>query len=269
MIRRFLDGSVLGVLFVVVLSAAVMAETVAILPEVIHPGALILSVDGQIAFDERFAELEAILSMDLPITRKRAERIDWTEERLAILVAGLLSEVGFETAVVWGGAELSARTWVVVGLLAGDATIWIPVDVAWGDRDVDHLGRIPWADGAESARFEDAYLVADGMLILEANVPPVAAIRRSLDLYVKKTLLRFYADPSEDPDGEIIVYIWRIDEKMTILTADPVLLRTFSRAGEYTIHLTVMDNRGATAVDEIEIVVLEEKPDCRACDPDV
>ena len=268
MIRRFLERSVLALFLVLVSSAALMAETEASLPEIIHLDAVILSADDQTTFDEQLAELEATLSEDLPITRKQAERWDWTEERLAILVAGLLNEAGFEAAVAWGGAEESPRTWVTVALLAGDAAIWVPVDVAWGDGDEDRLGRIPWAEGGEASRFEVAYLAVGGVLDLEPNRQPVAAIRRSLDLYVKKTLLRFYADPSEDVDGELIIYLWSIDGGAPMKTTVPLLMHRFQRAGKYTIALTVMDDRGATDFDEMEIVVLEEEPDCRACDPD-
>ena len=269
MIRRVLHSSALVLLLVVGWGATLMADTDLPLPEVIHPDALMLSADDQTAFDEQLDALEVALAEDLPITRKQAERMDWTEQRLAVLVAGLLSEAGFVSKVVWAEVQTFTQTRALAGLEVGDETVWIPVDVAWGDRDEDRVGRIPWASGLEGTRFEDDFTWVEGIVFLEENELPVAVIRRSIDLYVKKTLLRFYADPSEDPDGEIIIYIWTIDGKVTIPTLDPVLLRSFSRAGEYTIHLTVVDNRGATASDEITIRVLEEEPDCRACDPDL
>ena len=269
MIRRVLHGSALVLLLIVAGCVALMADTELPHPEVIHLDRLTLSADDQTALTEQLDALVAALAEDLPITRKQAERMDWTEQRLAILVAGLLSEAGFVTQVVWGGAQEPVLSWVLAGLtVVGDEIVWIPVDVVWGDRDEDSVGRIPWVDVAEATRFEDTYVSFDGMLELAANTPPVAAIRRSLDLYVKKTLLRFYADPSEDVDGELIIYLWSIDGGAPMKTTVPLLMHRFLRAGEYTIALTVMDDRGATAVDEMEIVVLEEEPDCRACDPD-
>ena len=76
------------------------------------------------------------------------------------------------------------------------------------------------------------------------------------------------SSPSEDVDGELIIYLWSIDGGAAMKTTVPLLMHRFLRAGEYTIALTVIDDRGAMAVDEMEIVVLEEEPDCRACDPD-
>ena len=265
--RRSVDGLLLIVLFVAALSVAAIAETEALLPNVVHLDSLMLSTDDQTALADQMEALESFLGEDLPITRKRAERLDWTEETLAILVAGLLSEGGFESAVVRGGEE-PARTWTLVAIRVGDLAIWIPVDVVWGDRDEDRLGRIPWELDVEGARFDEAYLEITEVLALETNAPPVAAMRRSLDLYVKKTLLRFYADPSEDVDGELIVFAWSIDGGAPMTTTVPLLMHRFQRAGDYTISLTVMDDRGATATDEMKIVVLEEEPDCRACDPD-
>ena len=268
MVRRSVDGLLLVVLLSAVLSVAAIAETEAPLPNVIHPDSLAMSADDQAALAEQMEALDALLAEDLPITRKQAERWDWTEERLAVLVAGLLSEGGFESSVVQSGTEETAHTWVVVAVAVGDQRLWIPVDVVWGDRDEDRTGRIPWVQDAEGAQFQTEYLEVSEIVELETNAPPVAAIRRSLDLYVKKTLLRFYADPSEDVDGELIAYAWSIDGGAPMNTSVPLLMHRFQRAGDYTIALTVMDDRGATATDEMEIVVLEEEPDCRACDPD-
>ena len=87
------------------------------------------------------------------------------------------------------------------------------------------------------------------VVILEANMPPVASGRISPDplttpLFVGQTIA-FDASASEDPDGQIVSYLWDFGDGSTSL--EVIATHEYSSPGEYTVTLTVTDNTGASA----------------------
>jgi len=56
--------------------------------------------------------------------------------------------------------------------------------------------------------------------------------------------VRFDASGSYDPDGSIVKYIWDFGDGAS--GTGKIVAHTYSRAGTYTVRLTVQDDRGAT-----------------------
>lgn len=89
------------------------------------------------------------------------------------------------------------------------------------------------------------------------NQPPVACFHVS---WVDWNIIIVSPACSFDPDGQIIEYIWLIDGRQFVYTS-PVSLRiVFSRAGIYTITLTVKDNYGATNSTSRTVSIVPPSP---------
>jgi len=65
--------------------------------------------------------------------------------------------------------------------------------------------------------------------------------------------VRFDASGSYDPDGSIVKYIWDFGDGAS--GTGKIVAHTYSRAGTYTVRLTVQDDRGATDVETKTIQV--------------
>ena len=67
--------------------------------------------------------------------------------------------------------------------------------------------------------------------------------------------VNFDAALSNDPDGEIISYIWNFGDGNTNTGVNAT--HTYAEAGVYTVRLIVTDNEGATDTAEVSITVIE------------
>jgi hypothetical protein len=93
--------------------------------------------------------------------------------------------------------------------------------------------------------------------------PPVANLAPSANAGLDQTI-QFpvnsvtLAGSGSDPDGSIVSYSW--SEGSTILTNAQNFTATYSTAGVHTYRLTVTDNLGATAFDDVKVTVLAANP---------
>ncbi|MGB8195214.1 MAG: PKD domain-containing protein, partial [Chitinophagaceae bacterium] len=92
------------------------------------------------------------------------------------------------------------------------------------------------------------------------NQAPVAKAGNDVIIYLPSSGVTLDASASFDPDGTIAAYSWnRISgpSGLTIVNATTVYADVVGlKAGEYIFELTVTDNNGATAADQVKITVL-------------
>jgi PKD repeat protein len=92
-----------------------------------------------------------------------------------------------------------------------------------------------------------AWLVAVATVISacdRVNQPPVAAITADPTSGVAPLAVSFDASASSDPDGRIVQYAWDFGDGNTYQDTAAVATHTFTTAGNYTVRLTVSDDRG-------------------------
>ena len=85
---------------------------------------------------------------------------------------------------------------------------------------------------------------AVGSVIVEVNQPPIAAGTISSGQANVGETVTFDASGSEDPDGEIVEYLWEFGDGES--SRREVATHVYERQGEYNVTLTVTDNLGAT-----------------------
>jgi hypothetical protein len=174
--------------------------------------------------------------------------------------AGVLSEKGYETVLV-SGADWpeGVHTWVLVGIPLGTKTAWIPVEATpEAGHSQQTLGHIPsTTDAAGSLWYEEGYLNFSEVTELPLNLLPVAKIRPPVSAVVVGESTQLLALTSIDPDGEIILYQWDFGDRGTSISTAWSVRHKFEEEGNYTILLTVIDNRGKSATASITLRVVE------------
>ncbi len=92
------------------------------------------------------------------------------------------------------------------------------------------------------------------------NIPPTAVISNETDtVYIPQTLT-YYGNESEDPDGSIASYVWRVND--TPVGSNENLTYSFSATGTYKISLTVEDNEGKKDSTRIFVTAIENSDNC-------
>lgn len=85
------------------------------------------------------------------------------------------------------------------------------------------------------------------------NILPVATIAVNQKRGVAPLQVDFSAAKAKDEDGELVSYLWQFADGST--SEDISVTRTYTEPGEYTATLTVTDNDGAHATDEVTLNV--------------
>ncbi len=183
----------------------------------------------------------------------------WRAERFCPYVQGLLVSRGYEVLIVESdrtGGEPSA--WLLVKIELPTGFAWAPVDPTPppGERQ-DRLGRIALATGRtlDDPAFDLLYMTFDRTVELPPNRPPsVRLLGRPFPARATRKE-RFNPATATDPDGEIVLYVWEFGDGTVVRSTARSTWHRFTSAGEYTITVTVVDDRGATASASILLVV--------------
>ncbi len=91
------------------------------------------------------------------------------------------------------------------------------------------------------------------------NQPPTAAFTTSVG-----ELAVTFVNRSTDADGKIASYAWDFGDGTAATTANPT--KWYTKAGTYTVTLTVTDDKGATASARQNVTVAG-LPECSGADP--
>ena len=247
MVRR----SVIGILFLCILSLFVVAQEV---PVVIQPREAGYSPAQLSALEEAINRLEVVLNNGDLGSKKQLGSGGWTLEKFAAYTAGTLERLGYQVAIVSRQIEGTA-TWVDVRVDVGGAIAWIPVEPLPNvDVYQTNLGKVPLV---ASLVYDSGYLPYDIVVELAPNIPPTAVIHeRGLDV-VETKQSPWFGHTSVDPDGEIVLFQWTFGEAVQRMTHSISSWYTFDVGGmEYPVALTVTDSRGAQATTGTTVYVL-------------
>ena len=125
------------------------------------------------------------------------------------------------------------------------------------DADEDGIGDVPY--NISGGMNKDLYPLMEPYV---ENEPPVADFTFSPEFpFVNETVI-FNASLSFDPDGRIVSYEWDFGDGMN--GTGEIVNHSYSEAGNYTVMLTVTDERGAKNSTMKVVCVREEaKPEVR------
>jgi len=184
----------------------------------------------------------------------------WLSEEFCVYVGGLLSERGYDVVIVQSddSAE-NPTTWLLVAITLPDTSIaWIPVDAspALGEKQ-ETPGRIALADEhtLDDPEYALPYMTYDRVLELPSNDAPIVLIGKRPTEPRADTRESFHPSRAYDPDGSIILYIWDFGDGTIETTTSKYIFHRYLAGGNYTLSLTVVDDRGATATDSMNIHV--------------
>jgi len=228
------------------------------LPRVLQPNETAYSASEVTALTQAITALGTALNNYNLGSRRYFASNDWNSRDFAAYTGGTLSEMGYETVLVSAaGWPDGVHTWVLVGIPLGGKTAWVPVEaspVAGHSQQV--LGYIPsTTDGAGRLWFEGSYLNFNDVTELPPNLPPVAKIRPPTGVVATNSSVKFLTLGSYDPDGEIVLYLWDFGDGTTSVHTSPVYRYVYGKKGDYTLTLTVIDNRGKPATTSVDVRV--------------
>ena len=92
------------------------------------------------------------------------------------------------------------------------------------------------------------------------NIPPTAVISNGIDTVYLPQTLTFYGNDSEDPDGSIASWVWRVND--TQVSSNEDLTYSFTETGAYKISLTVEDNKGKKDSTKTYVTAIENSDNC-------
>jgi len=251
----------LFMVFLLLLTLPVLSDE---LPQVPQPNETAYSAFGVATLRQAITALETTLNSYNLGSRRYFASDQWSSRDFASYTGGTLTEMGYETVLVSGvGWPEGTHTWVLVGVPRGERTAWIPVEASpEAGHSQQILGHIPsTTDAAGNLWYEESYLNFSDVIELGPNLPPVAKIRPPAPPIEVHENLRFMALGSYDPDGEIVLYQWDFDDGKTEISTKWTVNHRFNKRGNYTISLTVIDNRGrksATTSVTIRVVSSQE-----------
>lgn len=126
------------------------------------------------------------------------------------------------------------------------------VDVASGARRTLAEGLPRSVDGSSA-------VVALGYSLSDGNSPPVARLGSALAVSGESALGTFDGSASSDPDGVIAAYSWSFGDG-SAPESGPQASHLYTRAGRFTVTLTVTDDRGATGTASVAVDVPDLTP---------
>jgi hypothetical protein len=203
--------------------------------------------------------LEAVLADTTLGSRQPHDQGAWGTREFALYTAGALEQLGYATSVVARSDSGGSTYWVLVRVALAAREGFVPVDPSPAAGALQYtLGRVPGVGlSTTDARFDERYLTYDEAIALLANQPPVAQIRKPMGTLLVGEKILLLGVLSSDPDGYIVLYRWRVGTQNPIAMEKASFYYAFQDAGSYSIELTVVDNRGASAATTIEIVVVD------------
>jgi len=97
---------------------------------------------------------------------------------------------------------------------------------------------------------------------ISKNIDPVAVVESAYPDVSVGEAIEFYGSGSWDEDGEIASYAWEFGDGNT--AEGEKAWHTYYDAGDFTVSLTVTDDRGATASATTKVTVVEMPPPIQA-----
>lgn len=216
---------------------------------------------------QAIAALESFLADSRLGSRRTFTASDWLSGDFAAYSAGVLTESGYLAQLVsQGGWFDGVHTWILVGLPVGAKTAWIPVEASPRmGQSQPILGYVPsYSDTQGNLWFEAAYTAFEQGSRLPANLPPVAGIRQPASLISVDRWVKFFGLSSYDPDGDILLYHWELGDGTRLTEVDGSVSHRYTKAGTYTVGLTVIDNRGRQATTSVSFRVVAPNEEQRS-----
>ena len=229
------------------------------LPQVLQPNATAYSASEVTALTQAITTLTEVLNDSDMASRRYFSPSEWSSRDFAMYTAGVLTEKGYNTLIVSGdGWSDGVHNWVLVGIPLGAKTAWIPVEAAPEQGHSQQiLGRIPSTTDASGKMWFDArYIAFTREVELPPNIPPMAKIRKPVSALLEGESSRLLAVTSVDPDGEIVLYKWDFGDSDSKTAITWTVRHVFEKAGNYTVRLIVVDNRGSAATTTLVVRVL-------------
>jgi PKD repeat protein len=100
---------------------------------------------------------------------------------------------------------------------------------------------------------------AQADLCLSSNIPPIAIATVTPTIAYVGENISFSSTASYDPDGTIVSYLWDFGDGNTSNEPNPV--HSYSEPGNYTVTLTVIDDKGASNSTSVLVEVKPAVPD--------
>jgi len=228
------------------------------LPQILQPNATAFSEEDVAVLEGLLADLEGVLDDDTLGSQRVFSAGSWQSRDFAVYTAGRLGELEYETLVVQKSEGTGKEhVWSLVGLPLLEQTAWIPVEASpEPEHSQERLGHIPTIMDEEGiVWFKESYVTYDEVVELSPNLPPIAKIRSPYSLIGVRETVKFIALGSYDPDGEIVLYLWDFGDGTTSVHTSPVYRYAYGKKGDYTLTLTVIDNRGKPATTSVDVRV--------------
>jgi len=225
-----------------------------------------LSQAGFAGLVEALHTLEGLVNDPTMGPQKTFGEAGWTSLSFAHYAGGALSSAGYQVLIATGGEWPGAdHSWVLVLLETPTVSAWVPVEATpqAGQAQLS-LGHVAVAAISEAmVAFDGRYAAYARAEELPSNVAPTAGLRVSTLHMMVDTPFSMFSFLSNDPDGEIVLYRWRIGSGPWFATTSPSASGTPVELGSYSITLQVVDNLGASSVASVNIKVSEKEPDSR------
>lgn len=248
-----------GLLYTVILLVLALPVLSDELPQVLQPNETAYSAAEVAILTQAITALETALNNYNLGARRYFASDQWESRDFAAYTAGSLAEESYETVLVSAaGWPDETHTWLLVGIPLGGRTAWVPVEASpEAGHSQQILGHIPsYTDTAGNLWYETSYLNFSDIIELPPNLPPVAKIRPPTGSVATNSRVKFLTLGSYDPDGEIVLYQWAFDDGKIEISTKWTVNHRFNKRGNYTISLTVIDNRGAENQTSVEVRVI-------------
>jgi len=224
----------------------------------------------------RFAELvQALRALESVVedrtygSRRTLNEDGWTSRSFARYAGGVLSGMGYPVVLASGSAPGEADPWILVQVAAGGVAGWVPVVTTPAPGQAQYcLGRLAVAAASgTTVSFDVHYGFPTKTERLPPNVPPSAGLRVSSLSPAANSVLDMYSVLSRDPDGEIVLYRWRVGSDPWFATTSPSAAVPLTQAGYYPVVLQIVDNGGGIATKSVHIRVRDPETPKPAPDP--